>query len=353
MDWKKQTEKNGCLLIAEAGVNHNGSLDLAYRLVDAAAEADCDCVKFQTYITEEDVLVSAETAAYQKTQGMGESQYEMLKRLELSFADFRKLKEYCEKKGILFLSTPFELKSLRFLDELGMPFWKIPSSDADHYPYLVAMAETRKPVILSSGMSGLAQIEETVRLLRRHGTEDLSILHCNTAYPTPYEDVSLLAMESIRERFGCRYGYSDHTVGIEVALAARALGATIIEKHFTLDRKMEGPDHAASMEPAELKQLVQGLRRVSAALGSREKVISASAQQNARAAKKSIVSTKYIGAGELFTEENLACKRPAGGLAPMRWPEILGQRARRSYEADCLIDAEELSGENAKEEAEM
>lgn len=342
LTWEEIKKKNDCLIIAEAGVNHNGSLDLAYKLVDEASKAGCDCIKFQTYITEDDVLVSAETADYQKKQGMGESQYEMLKRLELSFDDFRKLKKYCDDKNILFLSTAFELKSLHFLDEIGMPFWKIPSSDMNHYPYLVEMAKTKKPIILSTGLSSFAEIEESVKLLRENGCTDLTILHCNTAYPTPYEDVSLRAMDLLKEHFNCEVGYSDHTQGIEVSIAAVALGAKVIEKHFTLDRNMEGPDHQSSLEPDELKKLVEAVRHVSQALGSKEKCVSASAKLNAKAASKSIVTIKEIKKGEKFTADNLACKRPGKGVSPMDWPKLIGKEAKFSYAKDQFIKHEEL-----------
>ncbi len=342
LSFEEIRKNNTCLIIAEAGVNHNGSLDLALKLVDAACEAGCDCIKFQTYITEDDVLISAETAAYQKEQGMGESQYEMLKRLELSFDDFRIIKKYCDDRNILFLSTAFELKSLKFLDEIGMPFWKIPSSDIDHYPYLVEMAKTKKPIIMSTGLSTMEEIEKSVKVLRDNGCDDLTILHCNTAYPTPYEDVSLRAMDSIRERFSCDVGYSDHTEGIEVSIAAAALGAKVIEKHFTLDRNMEGPDHKASIEPNELKELVKAIRHVTKALGSPVKEISNSAKTNSKAASKSIVSICDIKKGELFTERNIACKRPGSGIEPMKWPELIGRPAKFDYLKDEFIFKEEL-----------
>ena len=278
-------------IIAEAGVNHNGSLELAYKLVDAAKEANADCVKFQTYITENDTAVNCEKAEYQKTEQQ-ESQYELLKKLELSFDDFRKIQEYCKKKGIMFLSTPFDIESLKFLEEIHMPIWKIASSEVENFQLLREMAKTHKPIILSTGMCTIEEISNAVDVLKKYGAGEIRILHCNTQYPTPMEDVNLKAMYELKSMFQCDIGYSDHTQGIEVPIAAVAMGATIIEKHFTLDRNMEGPDHVASLNPLELKEMVQAIRNIEKAIGTGKKVPSNSEKENRIAARKSILLQK-------------------------------------------------------------
>ncbi len=325
-------------IIAEAGVNHNGSFELACRLVDAAKEAGADCIKFQTFKAEKLVSKDAGKAAYQQEMTGGGSQQDMLRKLELSFDEFLRLKEYCEKKEIRFLSTPFDFESIRFLESLDMPFWKIPSGEVTNLPYLVALAKTGKPVILSTGMCTMKEIEAAIQVLKENGTEDIRLLHCNTEYPTPFEDVNLNAMKTMREAFGCEVGYSDHTRGIEVPIAAAALGATVIEKHFTLDRTMEGPDHKASLEPDELAAMVQGIRHIEKALGSGIKEPSPSEKKNIAVARKSIVASRPIRQGEVFSEENLAVKRPGTGISPMKWNDVLGNRAKRDFEEDELIE---------------
>ena len=325
-------------IIAEAGVNHNGSFELACRLVDAAKEAGADCIKFQTFKAEKLVSKDAGKAAYQQEMTGGGSQQDMLRKLELSFDEFLRLKEYCEKKEIRFLSTPFDFESIRFLESLDMPFWKIPSGEVTNLPYLVALAKTGKPVILSTGMCTMKEIEAAIQVLKENGTEDIRLLHCNTEYPTPFEDVNLNAMKTMREAFGCEVGYSDHTRGIEVPIAAAALGATVIEKHFTLDRPMEGPDHKASLEPDELAAMVQGIRHIEKALGSGIKEPSPSEKKNIAVARKSIVAGRPIRQGEVFSEENLAVKRPGTGISPMKWNDVLGNRAKRDFEEDELIE---------------
>jgi len=324
-------------VIAEAGVNHNGSLTLAYQLVDVAKAAGADCVKFQTYITDNDTAESCEKAEYQKN-GQEESQYQLLKRLELSFDDFRKLQEYCNKKEILFLSTPFDIESLFFLESIQIPVWKIASSEVENFQLLREVAKTHKPVILSTGMCRMDEIEAAVNVLRRFGTEKISILHCNTQYPTPMEDVNLSAMNDLRDKFGTTIGYSDHTMGIEVPIAAVAMGAEIIEKHFTLDRKMEGPDHAASLNPAELKEMVKGIRNIEKAIGNGEKIPSNSEKENRIAARKSIFARCDIKKGQPFTEDNIIAKRPGGGINPMRWEEVIGTIALRDFKRDEMIE---------------
>nr|WP_325212019.1 N-acetylneuraminate synthase [uncultured Oscillibacter sp.] len=326
-------------IIAEAGVNHNGNLGLALKMVEAAHAAGADCVKFQTFIAESGVSRYAEKAAYQKeTCGEAESQLDMVKKLELPFPDFLKLKARCDELGIAFLSTPFDLESVAFLDTVGMPFWKVPSGEATNLPYLLAVARTRKPVVLSTGMCEMEEIRGAMDVLRGGGTPEITLLHCNTEYPTPYGDVNLRAMAAMRERFGVDVGYSDHTPGIEVPIAAAALGAVIIEKHFTLDRNMEGPDHKASLEPEELAAMVRAVRHIEAALGEGEKRVSPSEARNRDIARKSLTARRAIKKGEVFTEENLTVKRPGVGVSPMRWFEVLGTRAKRDFEEDERIE---------------
>ena len=325
-------------IIAEAGVNHNGSKELAYKLIDAAKKSGVDCIKFQTFKAENLVSHNAAKADYQKdTTGEG-SQIDMLKKLELSYDDFVDLKKYCDKEGICFLSTPFDFESINFLNGLDMPFWKIPSGEITNLPYLVALAKTKKPVVMSTGMCRMNEIEEAMRVLKDNGTPSIKLLHCNTEYPTPYEDVNLNSMKTMADAFDVEVGYSDHTKGIEVPVAAVALGATIIEKHFTLDRNMEGPDHKASLEPDELAQMVSSIRHIEKALGSADKKPSPSEMKNIEVARKSIVASTHISAGDVFTENNLTVKRPGSGISPMRWNEVLGQKAARDYEEDELIE---------------
>lgn len=327
-------------IIAEAGVNHNGSLDLAFKLADKAKEAGADCVKFQTFHSENEISRFAEKAAYQKkaTGNESESQLDMVKKLELPFEDFLKIKEYCDKIGITFLSTPFELDSVAFLDTIEMPFWKIPSGEVTNYPFLLAIAKTKKPVVMSTGMCEMDEISAAMELLKANGTTEITLLHCNTEYPTPYDDVNLNAMKTMRERFSVDVGYSDHTMGIEVPIAAAALGASIIEKHFTLNKNMDGPDHKASLEPEELAAMVNGIRNIEAALGNGIKTVSNSERMNKAIARKSIVAKREIACGEIFTEENITTKRPGNGVSPMRWNEVLGTAAKRKFEEDELIE---------------
>lgn len=324
-------------IIAEAGVNHNGQIELARKLVDAAKEVGADCIKFQTFKAEKLVSRNAGTAEYQKKTTGNDSQLEMLKKLELSYDAFRELKDYCDRKGISFLSTPFDPDSIGFLESIDMPFWKIPSGEITNYPYLKRLAGTGKPVVMSTGMSSVDEIREAKETLEKHGAGKITLLHCNTEYPTPFEDVNLKAMATLREMFNCEVGYSDHTKGIEVPIAAAALGAAVIEKHFTLDRGMEGPDHKASLEPEELKQMVTSIRNIEKALGTGEKVPSESEKKNIAVARKSIVSKCRIRKGEILTEENLTVKRPGNGISPMRWETVIGTPAVRDFEEDEMI----------------
>ncbi len=327
------------LIIAEAGINHNGSLALAEKLVDQAKTAGADIVKFQTATPERLVSRHARMADYQmENTGRRESQLEMLKRLQLSREAFEELAAYCKSKGITFLSTPFDLESIDFLRRLGMPFWKIPSGEITNKPYLIKIARTGMPVVMSTGMSTLEEVAEAVGLLEGNGAGRITLLHCNTQYPTPYSDVNLNAMLTLRARFGLDVGYSDHTLGIEIPAAAVALGAIVIEKHFTLDRGMEGPDHKASLEPVELAAMVNAVRHVEAAMGDGEKAPSASELPNRDVARKSIVAKRPIRRGEIFTEQNLTAKRPGTGISPMRWDEVLGRRAERDFAEDDLIE---------------
>lgn len=326
-------------IIAEAGDNHNGSLELAFQLVDKAAEAGADCVKFQTFVTEEVISIRAEKAEYQKeSTGAEESQYEMVKKLELTFDNFRQLQQYAKEKGLMFLSTPFDIPSVDFLESIDVPYFKIPSGEITNLPYLIRIAQTGRDIILSTGMAEMDEIETAVTILKKHGAGGISLLHCNTEYPTPMEDVNLRAMLTLKEKFGVRVGYSDHTKGIEVPIAAAALGAEIIEKHFTLDHNMEGPDHKASLEPDELKAMVRGIRNIEKALGSGIKTASGSEKKNLDIARKSIVARKRIVKGEMFTEENLAVKRPGSGISPMKWYEVIGMKAVRDFDEDEMIE---------------
>lgn len=325
-------------IIAEAGVNHNGSLETACRLADAAKASGADCVKFQTFKAEKLVSRGTQKAEYQKcTTGDG-SQEEMLKKLELSFENFAELKDYCDRIGICFLSTPFDTDSIRFLDTLDMPFWKIPSGEVTNYPYLRDIAKTGKPVVMSTGMCTSEEIREAIRALQENGAGEIRLLHCNTEYPTPYEDVNLKAMQTLREEFGVETGYSDHTRGIEIPVAAAAMGAVIIEKHFTLDRNMDGPDHKASLEPDELAAMVSSIRNVEKAMGNGIKIPSPSERKNIPVARKSIVAKTGIRAGERLTEENLTTKRPGTGISPMRWNEVIGLKAVHDFQEDEQIE---------------
>ena len=333
---------NKVIIIAEAGVNHNGSLEIAKLLVDKAVEAGTDIIKFQTFKSEKLVSKSAKQAEYQQKNigKQGGSQLDMLKSLELSEDEHRELLDYCKKNGIRFLSTAFDMDSIEFLHSLNLGLWKIPSGEVTNYPYLRKIAQYHEPVILSTGMCEMSDIEVAIKVLVENGlsVDQITVLHCNTEYPTPFKDVNLKAMLTIGDKFGVKIGYSDHTMGIEVPIAAVALGATIIEKHFTLDKKMEGPDHKASIEPDELKAMVTAIRNIELAFGTGHKSITESERKNLEAARKSIVASRQIKKGELFTEENLTVKRPGNGISPMRWNEVIGQIAKRDFLEDQLID---------------
>lgn len=326
-------------IIAEAGVNHNGSIALAKQMVDQARAAGADYIKFQTFDPKALVSRYAEKAEYQKeTTGSGESQLEMLEKLALTRDEFLELKNYCEQQKIGFLSTPFDLESIDFLETLQMDFWKIPSGEITNLPYLVRIARTGREIVMSTGMCSIADIEAAIAVLRGNGAGAITLLHCNTQYPTPMEDVNLRVMDTLREHFGVPVGYSDHTVGIEVPIAAAALGACVIEKHFTLDHAMEGPDHRASLEPDELRAMVAAVRHIEVALGDSAKVVTASESGNRAVARKSIVARCAIRKGEPFSEDNLTVKRPGNGISPMRWYDMMGKAANRDYAEDELIE---------------
>jgi N,N'-diacetyllegionaminate synthase len=327
-------------IIAEAGVNHNGSLELAKELIDVASDAGADAIKFQTFKTENLVSIDAQKATYQKeTTDVNESQYEMIKKLELDVDTHHILLEYCKEKNIIFLSTPFDLDSIQLLDNLGLKIFKIPSGEITNLPYLRCIGKLNKQIILSTGMATLQEIQDAMNILISSGTkkENITILHANTQYPTPMEDVNLNAMLTIQKEFQVDIGYSDHTLGIEVDIAAVAMGAKIIEKHFTLDNTMEGPDHKASLEPNELKAMVLSIRNIELALGSFEKKPSPSETPNIEIARKSIVASYDIKKGEILTENNITTKRPAHGISPMKWDTILGSIASKDYKKDELI----------------
>ena len=327
------------LIIAEAGVNHNGSLAMAKQLADVAKAAGADIVKFQTAKPELVISRFAEKAEYQKAEtGEAESQLEMCKRIHLTFDEHAQLKEYCDSIGIAYLSTPFDLDSIDFLQQLGTPMWKVPSGEITNLPYLEKIAATKKPVILSTGMSMISEIEDALTILEDGGAGPITLLHCNTEYPTPIEDANLLAMQDLREQFGLPVGYSDHTAGIEADIAAAALGAVVIEKHFTLDKALPGPDHKASLSPEELTAMVAAVRKTELALGDGRKHVTESEAKNKPIARKSILAKRDIKKGETFTPENLTVKRPGDGISPMRWYDVLGKTAKRDFVEDEKIE---------------
>ncbi len=332
---------NKTFIIAEAGVNHNGSVDTAKKLIDAASESGADAVKFQTFRAENMVTLLATKAVYQKkTTEKNETQYKMVKKLELSKEDHYELFEYCKKKEIKFLSSPFDIESIEFLDSLGLDTFKIPSGEITNLPYLRKIGGLKKKVILSTGMSTIGEIKDALEVLESNGTprKQITILHCNTEYPTSYKDVNLKAMQVIEKELNVKVGYSDHTLGIEIPIAAVVLGATVIEKHFTLDCNMEGPDHKASLEPDELGRMVLSIRNIEEAMGDGIKKPSESELKNISVVRKSIVANCKINKGEMFTENNLAVKRPGTGISPIKWDEVMGLKAKRTFEKDELVE---------------
>jgi N,N'-diacetyllegionaminate synthase len=329
--------KQRTLIIAEAGINHNGSLEMAKKLVDIAKECGADIVKFQTAKLDSLVSKYADMAEYQKhNTGKAESQKEMLSKLILSFDEFVELADYCKRVGIIFLSTPFDIESIHFLND-KQEIWKVPSGEITNYPYLVEIGKTHKDVILSTGMAEMDEIAAAIKVLEENGTPHITILHCTTEYPAPFESVNLNVMKTLGERFGYPIGYSDHTQGIEVDIAAVALGASVIEKHFTLDRNLPGPDHKASLEPHELENMIKSIRKIELALGGDKKHMSRAELMNRDVARKSIVALTKISKGETLTEENITTKRPGTGINPMEWNKVLGTKAIKDFEEDELI----------------
>lgn len=327
------------IIIAEAGVNHNGSFELAKKMVDAAKDAGVDYVKFQTFNPKKLVSKYAEKAEYQKkTTGSDETQLQMLQKLALTEYTFLSLRDYCKEVGIGFISTPFDLDSIAFLETFNMDFWKVPSGEITNLPYLEAISKTKRKVVMSTGMCDMNEIQDAIEVLEKNGTSEITLLHCNTQYPTPYEHVNLSAMNTIRDALHKEVGYSDHTQGIEVPIAAVAMGATVIEKHFTLDKNMEGPDHKASLDPIELKQMVMAIRNIERAIGNGLKEPSSSELANKAVARKSIVASRDIKQGEVFSEDNLTTKRPGTGVSPMKWHDVIGKVAVRDFSEDEIIE---------------
>jgi N,N'-diacetyllegionaminate synthase len=339
--WEIDLISNRVFIIAEAGVNHNGSIELAKKLIDVAVEAGADAVKFQTFKATNLVSKNAQKAEYQKKNmdDGDDSQFNMLKKLELDLDTHKELISYCKQKNIMFLSTPFDHDSIELLNDLDLQIFKIPSGEITNLPYLRHIGKLNKKVILSTGMADIGEIEDALDVLMEMGTSqnNITVLHANTEYPTPMKDVNLKAMVTIGKTFNVAYGYSDHTLGIEAPTAAVAMGATCIEKHFTLDKTMEGPDHKASLEPDELKAMVQAIRNIEIALGNGIKRPSQSESKNISIARKSIVAKTDIKKGEVLSEENLAVKRAGDGISPMRWDEIVGTLAQKNYQEDELI----------------
>ena len=330
--------KDRVYIIAEAGVNHNGNIQIAKEMVDVAVSAGVDAIKFQTFNSEKLVCRNAGKAEYQvENTGCKETQLDMLKSLQLSHENFIELKKYCDKKNIDFISTPFDVESLMFLFKIGVKTIKIPSGEITNYPLLVAAGKTMLPIILSTGMSTIEEVSDAIKILMDNGTKNIVVLQCNTEYPTPYEDANINSMIFMKDILNQQVGYSDHTLGNDVAIAAVAAGAKVIEKHFTLDKKMVGPDHKASIEPDELRKLVISIRNVEKAMGSYNKFVSASERKNIDVARKSIVASKKINKGELFSEENITTKRPGIGMSPMKWNDVIGKVAKKNYEEDEMI----------------
>ncbi len=331
---------NKVFIIAEAGVNHNGSIELAYKLIDIAVEAGADAVKFQTFKAENLVTKSADKADYQKqTTDESESQFDMIKKLELDIDIHKKLIKYCNEKSIMFLSTPFDHDSIDLLNKLGLKIFKIPSGEITNLPYLRHIGSLVKQVILSTGMSTLKEVDDALTILIDSGTkkEDITVLHANTVYPTPMEDVNLNAILTIEKEFDVAVGYSDHTLGIEVDIAAAAMGVSVIEKHLTLDNNMDGPDHKASLEPKDFIAMVSAIRNIEKALGNYEKKPSPSESINMDVVRKSIVANQVIKKGDVLTDNNITTKRPGTGISPMEWDKVIGTLAAKNYKIDDLI----------------
>ena len=329
---------NKVLIIAEAGVNHNGDINIAKKLVASAKESGADIIKFQTLNADKLVSKYAMKADYQISNTDNGTQLDMLKKLSLSKDEFIVLKDYCNECGIVFLSSPFDIESIEFLNSIDIPFWKIPSGEITNYPYLVKIANTNKDIVMSTGMSEIPEISDAIKVLQENGAGKITLLHCNTEYPTPYPDVNLKAMLALKDKFNLDVGYYDHTLGVEVPIAAAAMGAKIIEKHFTLDKKMAGPDHKASLEPDELKLMINSIRNIECALGDGIKKVTNSERKNINAARKSIIAKKPIKKGEVFSADNITTKRPGNGISPMLWNEVIGKVSNKDFNEDDLIE---------------
>lgn len=331
--------KKNTLVIAEIGVNHNGDVNLAKKMVEVAKNCGADIVKFQTAHPEKIISKFAPKADYQKkTTGEEESQLEMVKKVTLPFEAYKEINKYCNEQNIEFMSTPFDIESIDFLDDLGQRRWKIPSGEVTNLPYLIKIAKTGYPIIMSTGMCDISEIESAIEVLKSNGCGEITLLHCTTEYPAPISEINLKAMITLRNHFNVTVGYSDHTKGIDIPIAAVAMGAEVIEKHFTLDKNMDGPDHKASLEPEELKKMIEGIRNVDIAMGDGVKKATESEKKNKLIARKSIVAAKAIKKGELLSEDNLTTKRPGTGISPMKWFDVVGTVAYRNYEEDELIE---------------
>ncbi len=330
----------GVLIIAEVGINHNGDLTIAKEMVHEAKMAGADIVKFQTFVPEQELSQYTPLTDYQRKNTRDQDfqyQIDMIKKYELSTDEFRQIKEYCEKEKIMFLSTASELVSIETLNRMNPQLWKVPSNEITDYPYLKRIGQFHKPVIMSTGISTLEEIGAAMKVLKENGAGKITLLHCTSEYPAPYEEVNLQAMQTLKNEFGCEVGYSDHTPGIEISLAAVALGATVIEKHFTLDKNMSGPDHKASIDISELRQLVKSIRNIESALGDGIKRVTVSEAKNKEIMRKSIVARRNISKGEILSEKNITTKRPGNGISPMNWEKILGSVASRDYKEDEMI----------------
>lgn len=327
------------IIVAEAGINHNGSIENAKKLIEKASMSGADYIKFQTYDTDSLVTKKASLANYQKLNSSNDTQYELLLKLSLNDAMHKVLIEHCEKNKIKFMTTAFDLKSLEMIAKYNLKIYKIPSGEINNFPYLEKIGSYNKNLILSTGASLISEIKDAVDVLQRSGTkrENITVLHCNSAYPTPFSDVNLLAMNKLKSDLNIKVGYSDHTLGIEVPIAAVALGASVIEKHFTLDRTQKGPDHKCSLEPYELKEMVDSIRNIELALGSEDKKISSSEKENINLIRKSIVALKHIKKGDIFSEDNITVKRPGFGLSPKKWHDVIGKKAKEQFNKDDFI----------------
>lgn len=334
-----KNKNNKVFIIAEAGVNHNGSLLVAKKLIKVASKIGADAIKFQTFITEEEITKKAPLAKYQKSDSKYSNQFDLVKKLELSQADHKNLKRFCKKNNLEYMSSAFDIKSLRFLKNINLKRFKIPSGEINNYPYLREIGSYGKEIILSTGMSKMSEIDQAINLIKKSGTKinKIKILHCHTDYPTKPKDVNLLAIKSLQKKYGNKIGYSDHTMGIEISIAAVALGSVIVEKHLTLDKRMKGPDHKSSIEPKEFELMVKSIRNLEKAMGDGKKLPTKNELKNLKIVRKSIVAKDNIKKGEVFSEKNITTKRPALGINPMNWKKILGKKAKKNFYEDDFI----------------